>query len=527
MVMLKKYKTSFIFFSLLYVLFFVKPWSSITGFIYSHDDVVYYAQTVSFVNDFDADIKNNLGPFGGKDWKIGLDKDSLTGKVMYFQPVGPSLLYIAPYLITQPIVYLISLFRGTIFNTYDPLFFVVLSLFTLFLFYLSGAYLKKTIMLFSSEEIADITATFVLWGTILPVYVFRRPIFSVIPEFFLVTYLFYWFMKSKKGGKLSIFDTVISGLLCCAVIITRWNDIHLILFSLFMIFSIINRPLRHKLFALVVFLIIVFLSFILTQGLVWYSNFGSINKFIMFYKGLTERHFGLSHIATGWPVNLFYIIFGLDWGIIFTMPILVIGGLAFIGYSHSLFVRNKLISLFIALFIFMSPFFIILKWRSTGGFYGYRFLVSLLPLAALGFALLVKNRILNSKIINMRIVTNFIIIFCLFNFFIILPFEYADTTTLRVGYLTLGGYGWQNNSYFINAILFYFHSSIIPLIGIFSRGYLAASVFGILSALGVDLARFGPKVSTYFPLVGYKGCVAIVYFVLMSFGLFFLSKKRR
>lgn len=33
------YKNSFIIFTLLYVLFFVKTWGSVTGYIYSHDDV--------------------------------------------------------------------------------------------------------------------------------------------------------------------------------------------------------------------------------------------------------------------------------------------------------------------------------------------------------------------------------------------------------------------------------------------------------------------------------------------------------
>jgi len=175
----------FVIFTLLYGLFFVKTWGSVSGNIYSHDDVVYYAQTASLVNDLDLDIKNNLGQYSN----IYLQTNAETGRIMSYQPLGPTLLYIIPYALTKPAVYLISMMRGSAFDQYDPLFFVVLCSFTFLLFYLSGQVMRKGLGLFFEQPVADITAIFTLWGTILPVYVFRRPIFGVIPEFFAVTLL--------------------------------------------------------------------------------------------------------------------------------------------------------------------------------------------------------------------------------------------------------------------------------------------------------------------------------------------------
>src|SRR4030043_355565 len=123
---MKTFNKTFILFTLLYVLFFVKTWGSVSGNIYSHDDVVYYAQTASLVNDFDIDIKNNLGAYSN----IYLGTSPKTGRIMSYQPLGPTLLYLIPYAAPKPFVLFISMMRGVAFDQFDPLFFVVLCFFT-------------------------------------------------------------------------------------------------------------------------------------------------------------------------------------------------------------------------------------------------------------------------------------------------------------------------------------------------------------------------------------------------------------
>lgn len=530
---LEKFKISFIFFTLLYICFFTKSWGSVTGFIYTHDDVVYYAQTVSLANDFDTDISNNLGTFASGEWRsVGSGINDHAGRVAYYEPVGTSLLYLVPYILTKPLVYFISYLRGVAFNEYDPIFFVVLSFFTLILFYFAGIFLKKALMLFFSEAMADIITIFTLWGTILPVYVFRRPIYAVIPEFFLTVLLLYWLMRWKQREVLSISKVMVLGILCGALLITRWNDLHIAFFCFVVIVSagwrsvkIQAKKIQFFRYAFL-FAAVALLFFFLTQGVVWLSNYGSIKNFISFYTNLTREYLslasnlGINVPRNGWLKNVIHIMFGLDWGLLFTMPVLLVGGIAFIFGSGQIFKHYRIFHFFLAVLTFTFPFFIVLLWKNTGDFFGYRFLVSLLPFSAIGYAAFLENKFPQFRKINAAI----IVVFCILNFFIILPFEYVDATTLTPGYTAMGGYGWRNNAYFINAIMFYFQSGFTTLVGAFSRGYLAAFIFGALSIIEVDLARFGPKVKIYFSLTGYKEYVSFLFLAITLCWLYLLNK---
>lgn len=531
-----KFKISFIFFTLIYVGFFTKPWGSTTGSIYFHDDVVYFAQTVSIANDFDTDISNNLGPFASEKWmRVSPNVNEQTAKVAYFEPVGPSLLYLVPYILTKPLVYLVSFLRGVAFNDYDPIFFIVLSFFTLILFYLAGLFLKKTLMLFFSEAMADVMTLLTLWGTILPVYVFRRPIYGVIPEFFLTVLLLYCLIKWRGPEVLSISKVMLLGVLCGFLLVTRWNDFHIAFFCFAAIITMgwqsakrQTKKIRYVYYAFF-FGAIALLFFVITQGAVWRSNYGSINNFISFYNHLVKWYlsrgtdFGINGTHHGWMKNLVHILFGLDWGLLWTMPILIIGGIGFIFGSAKLFKHGKIAHLILTVLVFALPFFVILKWKNSGEFYGYRFLVTLLPFSALGLASLLEKSFQKFA----RVITAMIVAFCIFNFFIILPFEYFDTTTLSIGYTAMGGYGWRNDAYFINAVKFYFQSGFVALAGAFSRGYLAALIFGALSIMGVDLARFGPKVKSYFSLSGYREYAAFLFPFIILCWLYLLSKIKK
>lgn len=515
------FKKVFIIFSLLYILFFVKTWGSVTGNIYSHDDVVYYAQTASLVNDFDIDISNNLGPYAN----IHLQINKNTGRIMSYQPLGPTLLYLVPYLLTKPVVYFISVIRGAAFDQYDPLFFVILYFFTLVLFYISGFFLRRTMRLFFEETVAEITAVFVLWGTILPVYVFRRPIFGVIPEFFIVTLLVYYLAKIYKENSVSIKNSCILGAIAGFLAITRWNDIYLLLPCFVLLIAFSRRAykkdrLQRSPYNTVVFLTV--FGIILTlQAVVWVKIYGSVNFFLSYYYQIHASYISSKNTATMYLGNLLHVFFGLDWGILFTMPVLLFGGIAFIINPRIMILKHKILNIILFLLAFWACFHVVLQWKNSGEFYGYRFLVSLLPFCAIGCAALIEIPWLKYK----KIITFLILVFCLFNFFIILPFELTEKTTLLPDNISpMGGRGWGNNAYFINALKFYFQSDFNILISAFSRGYLAAFVFGMISLFGTDLARFGDKVRNYFTLPSYRSCIAFIYPVLTVIWFYFLRK---
>ncbi len=516
---MKTFNKIFILFTLLYVLFFVKTWGSVTGNIYSHDDVVYYAQTASLVNDFDIDIKNNLGPYSN----IYLGISPKTGRIMSYQPLGPTLLYLVPYTVTKPVVLLISIIRGVPFDQYDPLFFVVLCFFTLILFYISGLFIHKTLRLFFEERIADITTILTLWGTILPVYVFRRPIFGVIPEFFIVTLLVYYLAKIYKENSVSIKNSSILGAITGFLVITRWNDAYLLPLCFIFFIALPRRTyekerFQGRVYNAVAFLTVFGIIFSL-QAALWVKIYGSLNDFLSYYYQIHASYISSKNTATMYLRNLLHIFFGLDWGMLFTMPVLFFGGIAFIINPRIRILRHKILNIILFLLAFWACFHVVLQWKNTGEFYGYRFLISLLPFSAIGFATL------NEKLWEKygKIIKWLVLIFCFFNFLILLPFELIEKTTLLANNLTpMGGRGWGNNAYFINALKFYFQSDLNMLISVFSRGYLAAFVFGMISLFGIDLARFGNKVKNYFSLTSYRNCIAFFYPMLMAIWFYFL-----
>ena len=516
--MTKTFNRAFILFTFLYVFFFVKTWGSVTGNIYAHDDVVYYAQTASLVNDLDLDIKNNLGPYGN----IYLSMSPRTGRMMSYQPLGPTLLYLIPYTATKPFTLFISAMRGAPFDQYDPLFFVVLCFFTLFLFYVSGLFIRKTLSLFFKEAVAEITAIFVLWGTILPVYVFRRPVFGVIPEFCIVSLLLYYILKMYKLKSVSSSKSLILGVITGLLLITRWNDLFLFPFVLFLLFTLAYKkegPWR-RLSYIAIFLFSC-TAFLAIQALLWIKTYAGIGEFLAYYTRLHSQYLFSKSTLPQYLSNFCHILVGGDWGVLFTMPVLLFGGIAFIFNPKIVIFRNKAINTAFFLLTFLACFYVVLQWRNTGEFYGYRFLVSLLPFAALGFAGLIEEKWEKYQ----KILGWSVLFFCVFNFFILLPFELTEKTTMLPNNITpMGGPGWGNNAYFINALKFYFFSDPKTLISAFMRGYLAASGFFVISILGTDLARFGDKVKNYFTFSGYKSIIAFLYVFLILIFFYFTVK---
>ncbi|NQV00192.1 MAG: hypothetical protein HQ538_05620 [Parcubacteria group bacterium] len=524
------FKKAFIVFTLLYVLFFVKTWGSVVGNIYSHDDVVYYAQTVSLVNDFDADIQDNQGPF---DLYLGLHHQ--TNKMMSYQPLGPSLLYVPVYLLTKPVVYLSAFMRGSVFDEYDPLFFVSLCFFTVFLFFWSGVFLQKLLSGFFEKSLADLIAVFTLFGTIMPVYIFRRPIFGVAPEFFLVSFLLYLIAKIYKEGKVTIYKSMCLGLVFGLLVITRWNDIYILPFCLLSLAYTVRQNHNKKTIIKRIiiswggFSSVAIIFFLLTQGLFWQSIYGSIGSFVIFYKKIIINYVGYDNDLTvflflkEYIKNFIHLIFGIDWGIIFTMPILLFGGISFIFNNKFKVSSNKIIHTSMLSLLFFVPFCVVLQWKNTGEFYGYRFLISLLPFSAFGLASLVEKQWAKRK----TIIKYIIIGLCVVNFFAILPFELTDKTTLNIDNITpMGGHGWGNNYYFINAVKFYFTSDVKTFTSNFSRGYLGAFIFGGLYSFGVDLGRFSEKVKDYFSLNGYRQYISFLYFILIGLWFWLMSKRK-
>lgn len=85
--------------------------------------------------------------------------------------------------------------------------------------------------------------------------------------------------------------------------------------------------------------------------------------------------------------RLFYIFTGLDWGLIYTAPFVVLGFASLCSFSFPL--KKKWILISLPLLI---NFLLIVFWGSQAGWYGYRlFIASAMPILALPLAVFLKE----------------------------------------------------------------------------------------------------------------------------------------
>lgn len=525
-------------FAILYIFFFTKSWESVSGGIYTDDDYAYLGYVISLTNDFDVDFSNH-------DLAMYVMIDPDTERMQVAHPMGTSILLIPFYIIAKPIVLLISFFRGIPFNEKDPLFFVFLCSAMVMYFYLGGIFLRRALRFFFSGIAADLTTILSMWGTILPVYVFRRPIFTHVPEFFLISVLLYILARCYVERQVGIKEIMVLGLISALNIITRYGNINIVIFVVFAIYYLAktkmpgaSRVIKNICIFEGVYFLTFFLVFILTQGLVWRSLFGGFFampiKWASSAQGeasvsgpiLSMAGSGLSFVWFFFR-NFIHILIGLDWGLLYTMPSFLVGIIIFIFVSPFKFFEKKIYQYLVNLLIVAVPFAVILRWGCAGQFYGYRYLLGLLPLSAFGFAVILEKILPYWK----KVVIVLSVLFCIINFMSILPFQVTEATTLHVDNVSpLGHKGWGNNAYVINSVKFYFTNDKKTLASAFLRGYLGVYGFGGLSLTGVDLGKYSQKVKDYFSLNSYKKWIALLYplFVfLFIFCMYGLLKKSR
>jgi len=182
MVKINSFFKIFLLLTILYLGFQAKPWANVNGNIYSGDDNSYYGYVSSLVNDFDFDFSNN--EITGSSGISGL-----TGKVVLAHPIGTSVLLTPFYIAAKPIVSMLCWSTDTPFNQRHPVFFMFMCSGILLYAYLGGCLLLKVCSLLGFDSRTSfISVILTVWGTILPVYMFKRPIFHLFPNSSLFLY---------------------------------------------------------------------------------------------------------------------------------------------------------------------------------------------------------------------------------------------------------------------------------------------------------------------------------------------------
>jgi len=454
----------------------MKPWASVVGNIYNGDDNSYYAYVSSIVNDFDLDFSNNETK---EMWGVS----AKTGRIISGHPMGTSVLLMPFYLAAKPFVLLFDRLTGSPFNQRHPIFFMFMCAGILAYAYWGACLLLRGLLLLRiKEDLSVIAVILTVWATILPAYIFKRPIFTPVPQFFLISALLYLTIKWRDQAQLSLKQTMAISLVAALIFLVRWNDIHILAFIfLYLVLSPRRDQARRRIIKTVIFLITVAVIFTLTQGLAWRSFLGE--GYLKFILDRVNEH-GSPKVLVSMQTfkNLLHIFFAIDWGLLYTMLPFALGLVCFIWLNPLLIVKSRNLNRIIYLLLFSLPFMVVIKWQLQGCYYGYRHLLSLLPFTCVGMAVFFE-KITGIFPRSKKIIWVFSLVLLAFNFLLILPFEYTPSTTLELGTSRLGQSGWVNNEYAINAIKIYFISSPAVLAGMFLRGFFGGYIFSGLYLL--------------------------------------------
>lgn len=501
----------FLLLTILYLSFQTKPWTNIVGEIYAGDDNSYYGYVSSIVNDFDFDFSNNK--------VIGTGEISpITGRIVSLHSIGTSVLLIPFYIAVKPLVLISDWIANTPFNQRHSFFFMFMCGGILLYTYMGGYFLYKACLLLNFEkQISLISVIAIIWGTILPVYIFKRPIFPCIPEFFLISLFLYFIVKWRVYKNVELKHVFILGLAGGGILITRWNDFNIILFAMYFLFlqsSQLSKPIK-TIFKILLFSTVVFLVFFFTQSLAWKFFLGSYFK--LPYNPLTVVKQAPNYLSI--PSALLHVFIGLDWGIVYTMLPFTIGLVSFLWLDPLRVSKIYYLDKIVYCLLLLSPFIIILNYKQQGSYYGYRNLLSSLPFACLGLAAFL-GRIYGKFPNSLKYLKFCLLAIVIFNFFLILPFEYNQSTSLEPGYSILGGGGWVNDSYVLNAIRIYFISPVKDLIGLFMRGfaggYIFCGIYLFFPDIFLKVAGANQKIASYYTINSYDRWIAMLYPVFVG-----------
>jgi len=275
---------------------------------------------------------------------------------------------------------------------------------TVFGFIFAGAFYfcLSCLLLFWSVRCL-VGETFALWAVILmiicqgmPLYAFRRPIFTHSPELFLQSVFVYLFIKNELSDGHLIkqwWAFICVGVLAGMIALTRYNNI---LFTISWPLLFLSRSLwpqkNWRIFWQNTCWVILPIVFLISIFKYWPELY---NHYII-YKGndMVEKVFNVQAPWQEFVRRLLHIFLAFDWGLIFTAPFLLLGcwGMAFCDVSW----KRKYIFAMIPLLV---NCYVVVVTGSQGAYYGYRYLIaSAFPLFVLPLAFLLKW--LNRKIGN-------------------------------------------------------------------------------------------------------------------------------
>ncbi|HPN88771.1 MAG TPA: hypothetical protein PLH56_05490, partial [Candidatus Omnitrophota bacterium] len=195
-----------------------------------------------------------------------------------------------------------------------------------------------------------------------PLFAFRRPVFSHIYEFFIQSFLVFILLTILKSSRsLKWKQIFFIGLAVGLTILVRYNNIFMalawpVIFAIWGMkeYSIKEKALRVSVIYFMAALLIIFFKF-LPEMFVTVSGVD-----------VSDRLLGAKLFSVFFQ-RLGHIFIGLDWGLIYTAPFLLIGLICLCFIHRATIVPFRWLSL-----LLLVNFAIIMQWMTQGGWYGYR-----------------------------------------------------------------------------------------------------------------------------------------------------------
>jgi hypothetical protein len=375
------------------------------------------------------------------------------GEVIPVHFIGPSLLALPFIIIFSTVDRLLGspiVVQRTVLNVSQSWSVFGFTISSLFYLWLTCLFLYKGLKLFFPSWISSLTVVLSALVQGVPLFAFRRPAFTHIYEIFLQSLLLFFLFRLLKFGhilpqkiklrywKESALVGIIIGLIC----LVRLNNIFLALAWPLILFSVYypviprGKILRMSLFAW--FFILVLMTIFVFWPMRYNLHHISASDHLYFRTFLVLLS---PQTITFYLNRLWGLLFGLDFGLIFSAPYLLLGLVSFFWIRKSK-VSHYLLMLLIPLLVNL---YLVICIGCIGSWYGYRYLVfSLLPVTIYPLACTLsmleeKNRIA------------FLVILAILTIFPVLSmvsFEGNNANlTLKVVDEGFGVLDWGNNTY--------------------------------------------------------------------------------
>jgi hypothetical protein len=349
---------------------------------------------------------------------------------------------------------------------------------SMFYLWMTCLLLYKGLTFYFKPQVASLAVILTVLSQGVPLYVFRRPIFSHIYEIFLQSLLLFLLLRLNKtdGYILSrkhlqdVGEAVLIGALAGLISLVRVNNIlisitwPMVLFSFYYPRISVGRIIKM---IGVSCLSIVALILILYVWPILY-NLQDVSQ----YRGYFTQEFLKSRLLVSYNPAFYFnrlsrLFWGIDWGLIFTAPYLLLGLFSMIWGK-----KDKICRYLMWLLVPMAVnLYMVLVHRQQGCWYGYRLLIfSLIPVIIYPMAQLI------SLTKNKRPFHYAIILIAVVPMLSMLSFESNNTNlTLKIIDHGFGGISWGNDTYQLEIYKTILTSPIQYLIGIFKGGplYLA------------------------------------------------------